>query len=55
MEARVILRLCREFHCLPSQLEKEDASIMRLLLIEHMGTRREEGDGEPSSDPGYGG
>lgn len=42
MEARVILRLCREFSCLPSQLEHEDASIIRLLLIEHEGTRQEE-------------
>ncbi len=37
-----MLGLCDRFHCLPSQLEKEDASILRLLKIEELGTRREE-------------
>jgi hypothetical protein len=37
-EAELILKLCREFHCLPSQIEKEDANLIRLLVIESLGT-----------------
>jgi hypothetical protein len=33
-----VLRLCREFHCLPSQVMKEDAGLLRLLRIEALGT-----------------
>jgi hypothetical protein len=43
MYARLVLRLCREFGCLPSQLLAEDASLLRLLDTEALG--REEGDG----------
>jgi hypothetical protein len=38
----MILGLCRQFHCLPSQLAGEDAGILRLLKIEEHGVRREE-------------
>lgn len=31
---RQILRLCDRFHCLPSQLLAEDASLLRLIAIE---------------------
>jgi len=34
----MILGLCRQFHCLPSAVLAEDASLLRLLLIEDMGT-----------------
>jgi hypothetical protein len=33
--------LCDRFHCLPSQLEEEDASIMRLVAIQVAGARKE--------------
>lgn len=37
----MILGLCRQFHCLPSQLYAEDAQILRLLEIEARGRRDE--------------
>jgi hypothetical protein len=40
-EARWMLGLCREFHCLPSQLMNEDAQFLQALAIE----RRAESDG----------
>lgn len=33
----MILGLCREFRCLPSQLEAEDAELLSLLAIEKLG------------------
>jgi len=33
----MILGLCRRFHCLPSALLAEDADLLRLLMIEHLG------------------
>ncbi len=33
----MILGLCRQFHCLPSQLRREGASVLRLLAIEAAG------------------
>ena len=40
-----MLRLCREFKCLPSQLDAEDASLIKLLNIERLGNpEREEVD-----------
>ena len=33
-----MLSLCRQFHCLPSQLYAEDAGLLRLLKIEALGT-----------------
>ncbi|GGU13303.1 hypothetical protein GCM10010289_38730 [Streptomyces violascens] len=42
--AETILRLCDRFHCLPSQILAEDASILRLLEIEKLGT-------PPQTDP----
>lgn len=32
-EASTIIGLCDRFHCLPSQLLAEDASLLRLLAI----------------------
>jgi hypothetical protein len=29
----VIVNLCERFHCLPSQLAQEDASLIRLIRI----------------------
>lgn len=42
MEAQLILGLCREFRCLPSQLLEEDASLLGLMALERMG-REEDG------------
>lgn len=33
----MLLNLCRQFHCLPSQLEAEDSELLRLLTIEREG------------------
>jgi hypothetical protein len=38
-----VLGICQRFHCLPSALADEDASLLRLLKIEALG-RREEGE-----------
>lgn len=38
VEAELILSLCQRFGCLPSQLLAEDAEILKLLLIEQLGT-----------------
>lgn len=46
-EADLIIGLCDRFHCLPSQLEEEDISILRLLTIYHRGHKDDE---PPSSD-----
>lgn len=40
-----MLGICERFGCLPSALEEEDASLLRLLTIEGLGKRREEGPG----------
>lgn len=37
-----MLKLCRDFHCLPSQLMDEPAELLRLLRIEDLGG----GDGD---------
>lgn len=39
-----MLGLCDRFKALPSQVLAEDASILRLLRLEHHGKRREEED-----------
>jgi hypothetical protein len=36
-----VLGVCERFGCLPSQLEQEDAELVRLLEIEALGTPRE--------------
>ena len=38
-----VLGLCDRFHCLPSQLEGEDASVLRLLKIAELGNPPPEG------------
>lgn len=48
----MVLALCDRFHCLPSQVMGEDAGLLRLLKIEQLGHRREDGDAEPGA--GYG-
>jgi hypothetical protein len=46
----MIVGLCRQFHCLPSQLMQEDASLLQLLMIHQRGNPNlsggEYGDGE---------
>ena len=42
----MILGLCRQFHCLPSQLRREGASVLRLLAIEAAGRPDEPEGGE---------
>lgn len=34
----MILGLCERFHCLPSQLDQEDARLLKLIRIRHLGT-----------------
>jgi hypothetical protein len=46
----LILRLCREFHKLPSEVYKEDAELIRLLLIEKMGRRPDREEEEPDGE-----
>ena len=44
-----MLGLCDRFKCLPSQLEAESAHLLKLLMIERLGTpepRKEEDHGE---------
>jgi hypothetical protein len=42
-----VLSLCRQFHCLSWQLDREDVYLLRLLAIEEYGVRKEEHpDGE---------
>jgi len=47
----LVLRLCRMFGCLPSQLMREDAELLRLLEIEARGGGPV---GEHGDDPGHG-
>lgn len=42
----MILGLCRQFHCLPSQVYAEDAELLRMLRIEAMARREEGPDGQ---------
>jgi hypothetical protein len=37
-----VLKYCREFHCLPSQLFAEDAELLRLVAIERHGLTEQE-------------
>jgi hypothetical protein len=41
-----VLDLCRQFHCLPSQLYQEDAELFRMLKIEALGRVDEGGDAD---------
>lgn len=36
-----VLSLCERFRCLPSQIDQEDAEIVRLLAIVDRGTKKE--------------
>lgn len=38
----MIIGLCKQFHCLPSQLMEEDSDLLSLVLIDHMGTPQEQ-------------
>jgi hypothetical protein len=38
------LRICDRFHVLPSQVLREDASLLRLLRIEQLGTPEDRGE-----------
>lgn len=40
-----MLQLCDRFHCLPSQIEKEDAEVLRLIKIEALGRPPDDDDG----------
>ena len=39
----MVLGLCRQFHCLPSQLLREDARLFRWLEIERLGGAQDDG------------
>ena len=41
----MILGLCERFHCLPSQVLAEDASVLRLLHVYELGHRPGEPEG----------
>ena len=45
-EAELLLGLCKQFSALPSQIEQEDVSIVRMLKIVEMGSREAEGGEE---------
>lgn len=45
VEADLILGLCDRFKCLPSQLANEDASLLRMIAIQDMGTPEEKKGG----------
>lgn len=49
-DALFVLRLCERFHCLPSQLEQEDAEIIRLLAIADRGIKKTDPDEEEVED-----
>lgn len=42
MEAELVLSMCDRFHCLPSAVYEEDASLLRLLQIESIYKEDEE-------------
>lgn len=42
VDAEFVVSLCQMFHCLPSQLDEEDAEIVRLVGIMNRGTRKDE-------------
>lgn len=48
--AELILGLCRTFKKLPSEVEREDVGILRLLEIERLGSRQERQGGEEVED-----
>ncbi len=35
--AQLVLSLCDRFHCLPSQLMREDVEVLKLLQVEALG------------------
>jgi hypothetical protein len=37
-----VLDMCERFHCLPSALLNEDAELLRLMTVEHLGRNRAE-------------
>lgn len=37
-----MLGLCDRFKCLPSQLYEEDAELMRMIVIQRLGTKQEQ-------------
>lgn len=41
--AETVVELCREFHCLPSQLLQEDIEFLRMLALVRLA--REDGSG----------
>jgi hypothetical protein len=36
-----VLDLCATFHCLPSEILKEDAALLKMLNVRALGTRKE--------------
>jgi hypothetical protein len=42
-DAEFIVGLCQQFHCTPSQIENEEAEIIRLMNIIRLGTPEPEG------------
>jgi hypothetical protein len=44
IHAELILGLCDRFHCLPHEAEALDASVIRMLQLEEMGRRQDDGE-----------
>lgn len=40
VQAEMILALCEQFHCLPSAIEKEDASLLMMLAVRAEGAAK---------------
>lgn len=45
----MVIGLCDRWHCLPSQLLREDASLLRLLDVYRLGHRDETAEGGEQS------
>lgn len=45
----MIIGLCERFHCLPSQLREEDASLIHMLMVLKRGRPAEPDGGEGSA------
>lgn len=46
----MVLGLCERFHCLPSQLEEEQAEIIRLVQIQQKGHPEKDKGGQEDEE-----
>lgn len=45
----MVVNLCKQFHCLPSQLEEESVELIKLINIVAMGAPDDPAEGEEES------